>query len=136
MSCGRFRETLPVRFPVLTSSLLIQISGRTPRLSHPDRHAHKQASQKGHTESHHLTPLRPPPQRPSTHRDRPLRNPRPALAPRGHRPPGDGGDGGVHLVAHESCKLDHVWQVLRPLVCAMWLRCGGLSRMWPLGAHR
>ena len=34
---------------------------------------------------------------------------------------GDGGDGGVHLVAHEICELGHVWQSrLRPLVCALW----------------
>ena len=35
---------------------------------------------------------------------------------------GDGGDGGLHLVAHEiCCKLGHARQVLHPLVRALWL---------------
>ena len=54
--------------------------GRTPRRSHPDRDAHKQASQKG---GHHERPADrtapSPPAQPVRHRDR-LRKP-------AHRPP-------------------------------------------------
>ena len=82
----------------------------TPRRSHPDRDAHKQASQTDHIASHHLTQHisrvnAPAPSlaQPARHPDRqPARSRTPAARLGVHA---DGRDGGMHLVAHEVSKL-------------------------------
>ena len=103
-------------------------AGERRRRSHPDRDTHKRASQKDVrtriAPRSHAQPsthaLQPPPARQTTH---PSRLAAAARAP-GIRTPaarlgvhGDGGDGGVHLVAHEVCELN---RVPHPLLCALW----------------